>query len=113
MGYAYLLTHPGIPCVFWSHYFDWGAATRQRIERLMRVRRDSGLHARSAVEIREAGDGLYAAVVDGKVAVKLGRRDWSPGPGWRLAVDGERFAVWTRCQGPPRRLDPECGLGAA
>jgi alpha-amylase len=96
MGYAYVLTHPGIPCVFWSHYFDWGVPARQRIARLMRVRRGSGIHARSAVEIREAGRGLYAAVVDGVVAVKLGRRDWSPGPGWRLAVDGERFAVWTR-----------------
>ena len=31
MGYSYLLTHPGIPCVFWSHYFDWGHCTRQRI----------------------------------------------------------------------------------
>jgi alpha-amylase len=96
MGYAYLLTHPGIPCVFWSHFFDWGTATRFQIERLMRVRREHGLHARSAVEIREAGFGLYAAVVDGQVAVKLGRRDWHPGWGWRLAVDGERFAVWTR-----------------
>jgi alpha-amylase len=96
MGYAYLLTHPGIPCVFWSHYFDWGAATRQRIERLIRVRKAAGLHARSPVEIREARKGLYAAVAEGSVAVKLGRRDWSPGGGWRLAVDGERFAVWTR-----------------
>jgi alpha-amylase len=96
-AYAYVLTHPGVPCVFWSHFFDWGAATRHRLERLLSVRRGCGLHARSAVEIREAGCGLYAAVIDGKVAVKLGRRDWSPGRTWRLAVDGERFAVWTRC----------------
>ena len=27
---------------------------------------------------------------------KLGRREWSPGAGWRLAVDGDRFAVWVR-----------------
>ncbi len=98
MGYAYLLTHPGIPCVFWSHLFDWGAPTRARIERLIRLRKEEGLHARSAVDIREAGHGLYAAVVDGRVAVKLGRRDWHPGWGWRLAVDGERFAVWTRAE---------------
>jgi alpha-amylase len=95
-AYAYILTHPGIPCVFWPHFFDWGAATRDRIERLLAVRKFAGLHACSTVEIREAGWGLYAAVVDGKVAVKLGRRDWHPGPGWRLAVDGDRFAVWTR-----------------
>jgi alpha-amylase len=103
MGYAYLLTHPGIPCVFWSHYFEWGAPARQRIERLLRVRRDSGLHARSTVELREAGRGLYAAVVDDRVAMKLGSRAWSPGPGWQLAADGERFAVWVRSGRSDRR----------
>jgi alpha-amylase len=96
MGHAYILTHPGVPCVFWSHFFDWGAPTRRRIERLLAVRRTCGLHARSTVDIREAGRDLYAAIVDGRVAVKLGRRDWWPGGGWRLAVDGDRFAVWTR-----------------
>ena len=24
-GYAYILTHPGVPCVYWKHYFDWGS----------------------------------------------------------------------------------------
>jgi hypothetical protein len=23
-GYVYILTHPGIPCVFWRHFFDQG-----------------------------------------------------------------------------------------
>ena len=95
-GYAYTLTHPGIPCVFWSHYFDWGAATRRRIVRLIQLRKGMGLHATSAVDIREATWGLYAAVIDGRVALKLGWREWNPGPGWRLALDGDRFAVWTR-----------------
>src|SRR5205085_1567690 len=64
IGYAYLLTHPGIPCVFWSHFFDWGEATRRHIERLLRVRKQARLHARSNVDIREARKGPYAAVVD-------------------------------------------------
>lgn len=95
-GYAYTLTHPGIPCVFWSHYFDWGAATRRRIERLIQLRKGMGLHSTSPVDLREATWGLYAAVIDGKVALKLGWREWNPGSGWRLALDGDRFAVWTR-----------------
>jgi alpha-amylase len=93
-GYAYLLTHPGIPCVFWSHFFDWGASTRRKLERLIRLRKALGLHATSHVDIRVACKGLYAAVVDGKVAVKLGSREWSPGHGWRVVLDGDRFAVW-------------------
>jgi alpha-amylase len=96
MGYAYLLTHPGQPCVFWRHYFDWGEPTRRRLDRLLQVRRLAGLHSCSTVDIKEADRGLYAAFVDGRVAVKLGSRDWWPGWGWQLAVDGERFAVWTR-----------------
>ena len=96
MGYAYLLTHPGVPCVFWSHYFDWGTATRRQIDQLIKIRKSAGLHARSRVDICEAGAGLYAAIIDGRVAVKLGGRDWWPGYGWQLALDGERLAVWTR-----------------
>ncbi len=23
-GYAHILTHPGVPTVYWKHYFDWG-----------------------------------------------------------------------------------------
>jgi alpha-amylase len=95
-GYAYLLTHPGVPCVYWSHFFDWGTPARQLIEKLIRVRKAAGLHAASSLEIVEAGRGLYAARIDGRVAVKLGTRDWWPGAGWQLVADGERFAVWAR-----------------
>jgi alpha-amylase len=96
MAYAYTLTHPGVPCVYWSHLFDWGGQTRPRIETLIKVRKATGLHARSGVDIKEARSGLYAAIIDGKVAVKLGPQNWSPGHGWQLAVDGDKFAVWVR-----------------
>jgi alpha-amylase len=95
MGYAYILTHPGVPCVFWSHYFDWSESTRRQLDRLIKVRKNHGLHARSHADIKEAKKGLYAAVIDGKVAVKLGSQGWCPGGGWHLAADGDKFAVWT------------------
>src|SRR5262249_43978475 len=95
-GYAYLLTHPGVPCVFWPHFFDWGQRARATIARLLRLRRSAGLHASSRLDIRAATHGLYAAVSDDRVALKLGSHDWCPGPGWRLAADGDRFAVWVR-----------------
>ena len=72
VAYAYVLTHPGTPCVFWSHFFDFGPRTREKISQLMQVRRDAGLHAESALDVREANKGLYAAYVDGKVAMKIG-----------------------------------------
>jgi alpha-amylase len=95
MAYAYTLTHPGVPCVFWSHYFDFGPACRETIARLMRARRVTGVHSESRGRIAAAEGGLYAAVVDERLAVKLGGRDWSPpGRGWQLVASGERFAVW-------------------
>jgi alpha-amylase len=96
MGYAYILTHSGIPCVFWAHYFDWSAHTRRIIDHLLRVRRFAGIHADSYVDIKVANRGTYAAVIDGQVAMKIGTRDWSPGHGWHLGVHGDKFAVWTR-----------------
>ena len=98
MAYAYLMTHPGLPCVFWSHFFDWGEPTHDRIVQLMQVRRQHGLNSRSTAQIFEARAGLYAAIIDNKVAMKLGSASWSPGNGWHhpAAVDGHHFAVWVR-----------------
>src|SRR6202011_2185446 len=39
MAYAYVLTHPGIPCVFWSHFLEWGDALRWKITQLMTLRK--------------------------------------------------------------------------
>jgi alpha-amylase len=95
-GYAYILTHPGIPCVFWTHFFDYGPAIQSKIAALMRVRKTQGLTRESVVNIVAADEGRYAAIVDDKVAVNLGPAPWDPGPGWSVAVDGTDFAVWTR-----------------
>jgi alpha-amylase len=96
MAYAYILTHPGIPCVYWSHLFDWGTPTRLAIEQLVRVRKAAGIHAGSEVDVRVAGQGAYAAFIDGKLAVKIGTKAWQPGHGWNMAAYGQNFAVWTR-----------------
>ncbi|GJD07630.1 Probable alpha-amylase 2 [Galdieria sulphuraria] len=94
-GYAYLLTHPGIPCIHWDHYFDerW----RQGIEELIQVRRGCHIHASSTVYIESACAEYYAAFVDKHVAVKIGRGDWHPnGPCWELCTFGWEYAVWKR-----------------
>lgn len=98
MGYAYILTHPGVPSVFWSHFFDWGQPTRDIIIQLIKIRQTQGVSATSVVNIQQAKNGLYAAIVDGKIAVKLGTEAWSPGAGWPInaAVSGRDFAVWVK-----------------
>ena len=100
MGYAYILTHPGIPCVFWPHFFDWGQAYRSSIQTLINIRKAAGITSTSRMGILAATNELYAAVTDGerqRVVLKLGRNwGWSPGAGWTLAASGERYAVWTQ-----------------
>jgi alpha-amylase len=36
-GYAYILTHPGVPCLFWEHYFEWGHEMQNTIDTLLQV----------------------------------------------------------------------------
>ena len=95
-GYAYILTHPGIPCVFWPHFFDYGDAARAKLAALIALRKAQGLHRASVVDIAAADDGRYAAIVDDKVAMKIGPGPWDPGEGWQVATDGNDYAVWTR-----------------
>ena len=100
-GYAYILTHPGIPCVFWPHFFDWGQGYRGQIVKLIAIRKAAGVNSVSPVSVVAAGKDLYAALVTGDkqdVAVKLGS-SWAwnpPGAAWTLAASGGSYAVWTR-----------------
>lgn len=100
MGYAYILTHPGIPCVFWPHLFDWGPGRKAQIQTLLAARRNAGITSTSPVRIISAANGLYAAIVTGnaqRIALKMGSSwDWQPGAGWTLAASGEKYAVWTQ-----------------
>ncbi|WP_224245358.1 alpha-amylase C-terminal beta-sheet domain-containing protein [Hyalangium gracile] len=99
-GYAYILTHPGIPTVYWVHYFDWGTATRDAIKRLMDIRKAQGITSTSTVSIQVADGSKYAAIITGstgkKVAVKIGYGAWAPSGTWTLATSGTNYAVWTQ-----------------
>jgi hypothetical protein len=36
-GYAYILTHPGQPCVFYDHVYEWGEGLRDAILNMVRT----------------------------------------------------------------------------
>lgn len=94
-GYAYILTHPGIPCVFWEHVYDWNLYNQ--IQKLIGIRKTNRLNSASKVEIVKAEDGLYAALIDGKVAMKIGAKDWAPADAsFKLAASGDNYAVWSK-----------------
>lgn len=114
-AYAYILTHPGIPCVFAPHYYggsytkdgvtrNYSSGYAAAINKLMIARKTAGIDAWSSVTIDQSGIGLYAAYIkkrssdtDPVIAMKIGSNSWSPsGTGWVLAASGTDYSVWLK-----------------
>jgi hypothetical protein len=104
-AYAYILTHPGIPCVFFPHYYG-GTYTKDgrsvtytsneiAINRLMAIRKANNINAYSSVLVSNSST-FYSAIIDNKVAVKIGPGTWNPGDGWILNTSGTDYAVWSK-----------------
>jgi len=114
LGYAYALTHPGIPVVFASHLWndggdDDGGSASRRVERLreeirllLDIRARACVCCESVLDIKIADSDLYVAFVDDAVAVKLGPRYEAPTfildalADFELAAHGDDYAVWLR-----------------
>ena len=104
-GYAYILTHPGMPCVFFPHYYGGTyqkdgvtvvySANKTAIDNLMAIRKANGINAYSSVVVSNT-IGFYSATIDNKVVVKIGPGLWNPGTGWTLKTSGTDYAVWDR-----------------
>ena len=91
-GYAYILTHPGTPCVFTEHFYEW--KLKDAITKLMQIRKKYKIKADSKLTIMTAENGLYAASIDDKIITKLGPRDFQPPAGYKLLTSGSDFAVF-------------------
>ncbi|KAJ8762258.1 hypothetical protein K2173_007414 [Erythroxylum novogranatense] len=96
-GYAYILTHPGIPTVFYDHFYDWGDSIHEQIVKLIDVRKRQDIHSRSSVKILEAQPNLYSALIGENLCMKIGDGSWCPSDKeWTLATSGHRYAVWQK-----------------
>ncbi|XP_020261766.1 probable alpha-amylase 2 isoform X2 [Asparagus officinalis] len=94
-GYAYILTHPGIPTIFYDHFYDCGDSMHDQIVKLIKIRKSQDIHSRSNVRILEAQPNLYAAIIEEKLCMKIGEGSWCPDGGeWKLATSGHNYAVW-------------------
>ena len=95
VGYAYILTHPGTPSVFWPHYFNYGTTLQTAIKTMISIRKAQKITNISDVSIQAADSTKYAAIVNGNTAVKIGPGSWSPTGSWTLATSGTNYAIWT------------------
>jgi alpha-amylase len=100
-GYAYLLTHPGIPCIFWEHFVD-DQYLKKRIIELVALRKRAGIRADSKIKILAAEKDLYIAEINSNLVLKLGPRydggDAMPkkSDGWVVAASGKDWAVFEK-----------------
>ncbi|WP_269222884.1 starch-binding protein [Flavobacterium sp. IMCC34518] len=104
-AYAYILTHPGIPCVFFPHYHGGTykkdgvtvvyTANETAINSILAVRKANGINAYSSVVVSNSST-FYSATIDNKVTVKIGPGLWNPGTGWVLKASGTDYAIWDK-----------------
>ncbi|XP_057968219.1 alpha-amylase-like isoform X2 [Malania oleifera] len=96
-GYAYILTHPGTPSVFYDHFVDWGL--KDEISKLIAVRTRNGIKPTSTVNILAADSDVYVASIDDKVITKIGPRtdvgSFVPS-GFQVAASGMNYIVWEK-----------------
>ncbi|THU66218.1 hypothetical protein C4D60_Mb05t11830 [Musa balbisiana] len=96
-GYAYILTHPGVPSIFYDHMFDWGL--KEKITRLAETRTRNGIHSGSALNILASDADLYMAMIDGKILTKLGSR-YDVGnlvpSNFHVVASGNDYCVWEK-----------------
>jgi alpha-amylase len=111
-GYAYILTHPGVPTVYWKHYFDWGSDLREKIKALNNARKIAGVHSGSKIHPQDNARerGIYAAMVEGKkgeLYVRIGGsdNDWQPFfssyEKYREYASGNGWKVWIKIPNNP------------
>ncbi|KAL3603841.1 hypothetical protein D5086_004700 [Populus alba] len=94
-GYAYILTHPGTPSIFYDHFFDWGL--KEQIGKLATIRKTSGIGSTSTVNILASDADLYVAAIDGNVIMKIGPKmdlgNLIPS-NFQVAASGTDYCVW-------------------
>jgi len=111
-AYAYILTHPGVPCVYWKHYFDWGSDLQNKIKALINSRKVAGVNAGSQLYQQDnaRAKGVYAALVQGsrgRLYVRIGGddSDWQPSfsnyRDYREYAQGAGWKVWVAVPGNP------------
>lgn len=90
---AYLLSMPGVPCVFYPHWVKY----KSEIKKMILARKSAGIHSESTVD-EEAGTSYYKATVYGKhgaIVLYLGSAANDAAPaGYDTAVKGNDYAMY-------------------
>jgi len=94
-GYAYIMTHPGAPTIFWDHYYAWGLHHHDVIKALAALRCELGINRTSHLAILLAEQGRYVAVIDGHCILRIGG-NYTPDGDWQQRISTDGFTVWVK-----------------
>lgn len=92
---AYILSRPGIPCVFWPHWVKY----KDAINKMIMARQITGVHSESVCSDESSGSGFYKVTVTGtkgSIRLLLGPNSgYNDTPsGYSLAYKGGNFAMY-------------------
>ena len=92
---AYLLMMPGVPCVFWPHWYTF----KEDINQIIAIRKKAGIHSESKVENETGLTNKYKATITGhraKVFLRMGskRSDYEAPEGFSLELAGDNFDIY-------------------
>lgn len=99
---AYILGMPGVPCVFYPHWYKYKADIKPMIE----ARKLAGVHSESPVSDEYAEDGGYQCTLKGKygwMVLQLGNKTNHQGwgdPAYKLIAKGDGYAMWVNRTAP-------------
>ena len=94
-AYAYILSMPGVPCVFYPH---WKSFTNE-INALIDARHAVGVNSTSPVDDSETGDNTYRATIQGRngyLIIRIGADIYghAPGSDYKIATEGYGYRVY-------------------
>ncbi|HNX22889.1 MAG TPA: alpha-amylase family glycosyl hydrolase [Spirochaetota bacterium] len=99
-AYAFIMTMPGIPCVYWPDFFDWGLG--EEISALASIRKKCGIHSSSGwIDLCDHYSGFAGIILNDRgeeaLALSIGSDYRGPGDGWDIGYEKKgEYTVWIK-----------------
>ena len=100
---AFLLSMPGVPCIFYPHWAKYKAEIKPMID----ARKLAGVHSESPVYDEQVEQGGYQCTLQGKygwLILQLGNKtkheDQAWDPAYKLVAKGNGYAMWVNRTAP-------------
>lgn len=100
-AYAFLMSSPGVPCVFLPHW----TANQTAIAAMCQARKAVKLHSESAITVNQSSNNSYVATatgLNGTLIVKIGSgaQGYSVPSGYAKAASGTNYEMWIKTNTP-------------